>query len=295
MATSSSVVDVTSFTTDAKFRAWTLAVSTAIQACGLTKTSDTGQIDHATVSRPTAANTKAGYEIYRFNDSLQATKPIFIRIDYGSAGQASGQNPSTWLTVGTATDGAGNISGVGMAVTQGYSGTSATTNAAMMVGAAYSATVGACTIISGIASSTGFHPGVWVVARTCDSSTGAPDGNGVYVMTSSGSAAASNNHKGATFSPALSYASRPIGAGVPYVSASVSSGGNVQLYKNYAVLGVLFPTMGTVSFFNTDIITSTVFTATPFGSTARSYLALTTLLGFNSSQDTAIAGAIFWE
>lgn len=92
---------------DAEFRQWGSAVASALQSVGLTKASDTGQIDWATVARPSVANTVAGYEIYRFSDSLQATKPVFIKLEYGS-GSAITQ-VSCWITIGSSTNGAGTI------------------------------------------------------------------------------------------------------------------------------------------------------------------------------------------
>lgn len=92
---------------DTNFRAWGSGIAGGIVAAGLVKTADTGQVDWVTVLRATATLQKQGYEIYRFDDALQATRPVFIRIDYGSGSNVS--NPMMWLTVGTATDGAGTI------------------------------------------------------------------------------------------------------------------------------------------------------------------------------------------
>lgn len=89
------------------FRSWGSAISTALNAVGLVKTADTGQIDWTTVQGTTTTNQKRGYEIWRFADSLQATRPVFIKLEYGSG--ANTTNPQIWLTVGTATDGAGTI------------------------------------------------------------------------------------------------------------------------------------------------------------------------------------------
>lgn len=93
---------------DADFRLWGGGISAAIAAVGLVKTADTGQIDWATVVNPSTVNQKRGYEIWRFADALQATHPVFIRLDYGSGPTASA-NPQIWYTVGTATNGAGTI------------------------------------------------------------------------------------------------------------------------------------------------------------------------------------------
>jgi hypothetical protein len=96
-------------TTDADFRTWGLEFSTALQACGLSQTTDTGQINWTTVLRPTVVNTAAGYEIYKFTDALQSTYPIFIKIEYGSGPVVA--QPNIWITVGTTTSGAGVLGG----------------------------------------------------------------------------------------------------------------------------------------------------------------------------------------
>lgn len=99
-----------SYTTDAEFRSVIAAFRQAFSDQGLVRTSDTGQIDPTTVVRPGTINTAAGYEIWRFNDALQATSPIFIKLEHGVG--PSSTTPSWWITVGTGTDGAGTITGV---------------------------------------------------------------------------------------------------------------------------------------------------------------------------------------
>lgn len=94
--------------TNAEFRALGSAVSSAFQTV-LVKTTDTGQINWSTVINP-AGNTAAGYEIYRFNDSLQSTAPIFLKIEYGMSD--SGGRPALWLTIGKGSNGAGSITNV---------------------------------------------------------------------------------------------------------------------------------------------------------------------------------------
>lgn len=94
---------------DATFRAWGSGIAAQIAAMGLVQTSDTGQINWATVARP-GIGVLAGYEMWRFADSLQATKPVFIRLDYGIA-TAVNDRPRIIARVGTATDGAGTLTG----------------------------------------------------------------------------------------------------------------------------------------------------------------------------------------
>ena len=96
-------------TTDAEFQAWVTAISSGFQAL-FTKVTQSGEINLATVLKPAGANTSQGFEVYRFNDSLQATAPIFFKIEYGSSSTAV--TPSCWLTVGKGADGSGTITSV---------------------------------------------------------------------------------------------------------------------------------------------------------------------------------------
>jgi len=101
-------------TTDAGFRAWGSELSSKFLAAGLTQTADTGQVNWVTVLRP-AINTDGGYEVWRFNDTQQATAPIFIKVFYGTAGTAT--FPRIRIQVGTASNGTGTVSGTGSANT----------------------------------------------------------------------------------------------------------------------------------------------------------------------------------
>lgn len=99
--------------TDADFRAWAQVVHNMMENAGLVQTADTGQINLTTVTKPTANNGVGGYEIWRFDDALQATAPIFIRLEYGTSYyNASGaQAPQVTHIIGTGTNGAGTITG----------------------------------------------------------------------------------------------------------------------------------------------------------------------------------------
>lgn len=116
-----------SVATDAGFRNWVAALDTALTTVGLVHTADTGQLNPATATAAATVNTAAGYIIYRFDDTLQASKPLFLKVEYGSAGHttAASSAPGMWLTLGTGSDGAGNITGVLMTRRQiGRAGTS---------------------------------------------------------------------------------------------------------------------------------------------------------------------------
>lgn len=96
-------------TADADFRAFCQGIHNALLGVGcLVQTADTGQINTSTVTRP-GTSTAAGYEIFRFNDALQATAPIFVKIEYGVG--AAVDRPALWITTGGSTNGAGTIAG----------------------------------------------------------------------------------------------------------------------------------------------------------------------------------------
>jgi hypothetical protein len=92
---------------DTRFQTWTGWVSSSLTSLGWAKTSDTGQINTSTVLAPTAADSSQGYEIRTSNDSFD---DIYLKLEYGS-----GQNTYSkgfWVTLGTGSDGSGNLTGV---------------------------------------------------------------------------------------------------------------------------------------------------------------------------------------
>lgn len=93
--------------TDADCRAWAQHIHNTLSNAGWVQTADTGQINLSTFTQPTIANEKRGYEIWRMNDALQATVPVFMRIDYGSSGSAN--SIGIWMTFGTGSNGSGTI------------------------------------------------------------------------------------------------------------------------------------------------------------------------------------------
>lgn len=105
------------------FQTWAGAIDSAIAALGWVVTTDTGQTAPASFSS-FVAGTASYYRIYKAADALQATLPMFLRIDYKC--NASG-GPSMKFQMGTGTDGAGNLTGnVSTAFT--HSGTTSVVN-----------------------------------------------------------------------------------------------------------------------------------------------------------------------
>jgi hypothetical protein len=96
--------------TDALYRTWGTAWNAKFVSMGLVQTADTGQINWTTITFPTVINTANGYEIWRFNDTLQSTAPVFLKIEYGAGGVAG--HVSVWITLGSGSNGTGTLTGI---------------------------------------------------------------------------------------------------------------------------------------------------------------------------------------
>jgi len=92
----------------ANYKACYQAISGVINQA-LTKTGDTGQVNWATVSTEPGSGVVRDYEVFALGGPLQATAPILIRFDYWGTSTAGN---GVQITVGTTTDGAGNLGGL---------------------------------------------------------------------------------------------------------------------------------------------------------------------------------------
>lgn len=301
MTKQTAVVDVSSFTTDAKFRTWGLAMSTALQATPLVKTSDTGQINWTTVTKPVAINTKAGYEIYRFSDTLQATKPVFLRVDYGSMNVTSGNGPGTWLTVGTGSDGAGTITGPVIGPIASYSNSSATISNTAMTGYFTHTSNGYALLHFGrelAAANTTSNAGWFTVARTVNRTTGAATGDGVVMIGWTLDTAWTSAQRGINFNTGTAYTTgRYPGCNVPAEGYSMATATTVPLGKLYASVGDIFASDQALCHYSADITAMSTFSASPFGM-AHTYIAWGAQASFFNAGNGAVQnvfGASIWE
>lgn len=112
MATFTDLTLVADVSTDARFRNICTFIDVGLRTTsGWTKTTCTGEADPTTIAHPTVANTKQGFRVYAMADSLQATAPIYMRVDWGSGGAAA--TFAMWVTLGTGVNtGTGAITGV---------------------------------------------------------------------------------------------------------------------------------------------------------------------------------------
>lgn len=105
--TSSHVFDNSSLT---NFKDWSMAISNALSTFGWVLTSDTGQVNWSTISTVPVSAAYV-YEIWKSTDTLSTALPIVIKLEYGSNGTGATAVPLLRLTIGTASSGAGVITG----------------------------------------------------------------------------------------------------------------------------------------------------------------------------------------
>lgn len=93
----------------AVYKAYYQTISTAIAAALGSRTADTGQVDWAAVSTE-PIGTVRDYEIFPLGGAIQGSAPLFIRVDY--KGGTAANTHGVFISTGTGTDGAGNLTGV---------------------------------------------------------------------------------------------------------------------------------------------------------------------------------------
>ena len=94
------------YSVQANWTAWADGIHNAILNRGWLATSDTGQVNTATVTVPTSG-ADAGYRLYKTNDGVG--DQFFLKIVYGRS--TSVRHPSSKWQLGTGSDGAGNLTG----------------------------------------------------------------------------------------------------------------------------------------------------------------------------------------
>lgn len=269
---------------DAEFRRLITEYSTLLAACGLVKASDSGQIDASTVTKP-AVGAIAGYEIFRFDDSLQAAHPIFIRVEYGiSISNSVGMNIN--MAVGTATDGAGNV--VGAFAKAGGTVTSVT---AANVSSYACHTEGFLGVGNRVGSggSTYVAWGSFVVCRSCDAN-GYPTGDAVYLLFGMSNAQAQVLKTGGTqvaipAAPSSQVFQIPLG-----IRQSVN--GEVPMYPIWMPTPALIPIFGLAAYPNNLVTGEDQVRIAMVGSRERTYIAAPNMFT-GSTQESGYA--MLWE
>jgi|GEM_PF-1599108 len=170
--------------TGTEIQSWVQAIHNSLIAIGMVQTSDTGQAVISSLTNPSGTVISAGYEIWRFNDALQSTYPLYFKLEYGRGGATS--NPVMWLTVGKGTNGAGTITGVVFPrMLLGYSGTTGWASSTAATGYASSDGGAMCAVFPFVGMTSVVSPPCFLIerARNVD---GTPRGDALAVAASGG-------------------------------------------------------------------------------------------------------------
>lgn len=270
--------------TNAQFRAWGQNVSSALSSSGWVQTSDTGQINWATVAAPGASSTAMGYEIWRMSDALQSSAPVYLKIDYGSGSAAN--NPGLGIQISSSVDGAGNLMANPTTRVLVSAGTAIGNSTPAFFCGANSRFAMAFNISS--SSSTLW----WGIERTHDSN-GNDTAEGVLLAMRWSLGNWSQVYYNIITGPATAEAS----AGVfpPATGSQGTNGNQTQVYPIFAHRGVLVnPFMNFVGGF-ANVFSDFATVTFPYYGSTRTYLPISSNGTFTAARSTALAPLMRWD
>ncbi|MFA5036901.1 MAG: hypothetical protein WC479_06970 [Candidatus Izemoplasmatales bacterium] len=269
----------------AYFRDWGKKLSDALTAVGFTKTADTGQIDWTSVAAPSTTDQMMGYEIRAFSDATQSSNPVIVKIEYGS-GISSASNCAIHITLGRATDGAGNFVG--------------TTTAVMVMRNSTNSTSASDCYVSGASDRVNFamfsntsYIFMFTLERT-KNANGSNNSNGVNaVWVYSGA-----NYQQYFPKKGQGFPVSPASAGIcclcPY-TGTASYGGNIGLFPILPYIGYADnPDLGACVYFTADISAATDISLTILGS-SHTYKTMGNAIGTVNSNSSSKSLALRYE
>lgn len=200
MTTASTLCYIAYTATEAKNRAQ--IVSNHLKSL-LTQVTAPSEINWSLVSWSSqAAETSLGFEIFRFNDTLQATAPLYLKIEYGTGAESStGANLSgitLWLTIGSNVSG-DNVTNVLFSRTKIFQQRTASADASLTTqNTIYTSNMDGSGITFNFfpqmitALGTDTYPGGYFVVERSRDMGGNPTGAGVFIQYAHGTSSISN-------------------------------------------------------------------------------------------------------
>jgi len=291
--------------TNAEFQAFCTSIKNALVAAGLVQTADTGQMNTATITWPGTTSTNAGYLVFWFNDSLQGTSPIYLKLSLGR-GASNTLSTIIQLQLGQGTNGAGTLTGTLSSILT-CNNQSQTSLAVTNTNQDYAVVVeGFCALFSRVTNTqfSGNCAHFFSVERSRDPSTGAFDGLGAFILYRTSNVVGPPITRG----QAVRWASSPftgvnngsicICPGIPANTALLS--GDKQLYPHFYNLPDVRQTAYTFTVRQSEFTSNpTTFTATPYGATPHTFMnlgiSLTYGLSCNIGDDTNFCACVLWE
>jgi hypothetical protein len=286
---------------DAGYRLWVQELLSNFISSGLVQTSDSGQMNPSTATRP-SANSFTGYLMLRMKDALQASRPVFLRLEPGTANVTN--TPALRLTIGTGTNGSGTLTGLVSSARVMHNGTTLVANAstanfksyathsAGFVGLAWKLSAG-----SGPVAIAGF------TIQRSTSNVGIPTADAVMLITSG----ATSSETVASEVSLLNFKTGEVfnaidGHDISLIvmrRSSSLSGLKRQLYVTWMSIPEVIPNLCTAAYIKAEIPDGTEIDIALVGSTPRHYIAVGNALrscAYNGPSSTTARGAVMlWE
>lgn len=259
-------------------------------AIGLVRVPFTGEIDPSTVAAPTTASTIQGYEIWRFNDALQATAPVYLKVGYGNAASATLYRMT--VAVGSGHDGSGNLTGATPAAEVYVGGASTTSYPTYVAGDSGRVLIRLWPTV--------FSSNMMLLSvERLPGADGLPSAEGVVVWSTGNSTSVTQAHcmrtsDGRVDSITTGYY-RLLSSAPPLSSGA--SGTDVALYPARAWLDrrETRPLHSLLTYFQADLTPNNPVTVACWDGRSRTYLPLGTTTGGFSVAGGSQCAALLWE
>lgn len=274
--TSSSLANFTA-TTTAGIQNVMTSVDTLMLNSGWVQASDTGQMVISSVTYNGTSGSLYGYRVYYLNDSQHSTYPIYMRAYWRMYGT---NTPGLAITLGHATDGAGNITGFKVGSDTQYLHTGGTTGWGLSGNASYACALDGYSFWTLCArTNTSDNTPVLMLAREWDDSTGAVKSGGNYTVIMATSAAIGNPYsisvnRANSTSASSSYFCLVPGVVPGFAGASRNPGTTTDVFRSYFNYGTTVSRHGgLVTYYRSEITAGSTFSAQPLtGGSARTFL-----------------------
>lgn len=288
---------------DVTFQEWATELYDRLLLVGLIQTADTGQLDSPVVAARPGDATSAGYWIFRMNDTLQITAPIFFRFEVGTLLGASNSYPRIRCYVGTGSDGSGNLTGL-LSSTVIAAGNDIIGFSSRVTDNAYPTLMCHTEGFFGMAYKGGSSPdpvnGLFMISRTCDAS-GNPTAAGAIAVWGQGSTAIRGvqSFRYSATQQAYRYnssqADQCLGL-VPQIPPNSTVGPDFQAYLAYTITPQVSPILNICGVYDSEVPFGTTFSATMVGTTPHTYIGTHYNMGiFGASTTVAVKQAFIWE
>lgn len=269
------------------------SIGTLMTNSGWAAASDTGQMSISSVVWNSTGGTTYGYKIFYLNDSLHSTYPIYMRMYWRNPN--SGQL-GVAFTVGSGTDGAGNITGYkyGSDTTylygtspSGWGNASNQSRACSLNGYSY----------WNLAGTPGWGTApMFMLSREWDNSTGAIKSNGNYFIILNSPVTASLPQYIAVNPTQGISSNSSYNCFVPNQSSTSQVAGTLDLFRVYVQGSPNTVCGAAVGYHASEIVTNTTFSAQPLtGGSARTFIATGYNRITNANTSSTDCLAVLWE